>query len=211
MVSNRPICLRCFAYDHHRSECKNDPVISWSKCFGLNYLRIVLGMDFLAQRHVRDLIWTELISLPVWTVVSQDHKLRDTTSMWTLHRNQSQPELTPASRSQSSMWAFSIYFSAINLSLRSRNSYVWVKYPWSEKAKKKCRCHSWSKKIGRLKLYLEPIFSKAMWFRICIGRCSFEYWKSVENITSRCHRVCLQPRPWQGIGTDHPNRETCTK
>lgn len=38
MVSNRPICLRCFAYDHHRSECKNDPVISCSKCFGLNYL-----------------------------------------------------------------------------------------------------------------------------------------------------------------------------
>lgn len=38
MVSKRPICLRCFAYDHHRSECKNDPVISCSTCFGLNYL-----------------------------------------------------------------------------------------------------------------------------------------------------------------------------
>lgn len=38
MVSNKPICLRCFQYDHHRSECNNDPVITCSKCFGLNYL-----------------------------------------------------------------------------------------------------------------------------------------------------------------------------
>lgn len=38
MVSNRPICLRCFRYDHHRSECSNDPIITCSTCFALNYL-----------------------------------------------------------------------------------------------------------------------------------------------------------------------------
>lgn len=38
MVSNSPMCLRCFQFDHHRSECENNPVVTCSKCFGLNYL-----------------------------------------------------------------------------------------------------------------------------------------------------------------------------
>ncbi|KAL5283869.1 hypothetical protein ACFFRR_006262 [Megaselia abdita] len=38
MVSDMPICLRCFQFDHHRSQCKNHPVVSCSKCYGLNYL-----------------------------------------------------------------------------------------------------------------------------------------------------------------------------
>lgn len=38
MVSKRSICIRCFQYDHHRSNCTNSPVVSCSECFGLNYL-----------------------------------------------------------------------------------------------------------------------------------------------------------------------------